>query len=221
MNTKMKRRLIVVTGVIIIVVILVLAFVGSSSAAKTITVQQAVSGEFTEQRVQVTGNVVKNSYRITDSSLVFDIYDPDGDPDTHLQVVYDGAASATFGNDVTAISTGRIKDDGILYATELVTKCPSKYESATDALGVAELLDYGSAIFETPVKVTGIVKAGSLGPAGQEYRFILVDTEQDVEVTVAFDDALPENIAEGEQVVATGLLKSATTFAAAEVALKS
>jgi len=221
MNAKMKRRLVVVTGVIIIVIILVLAFIGSSTAAKTITVQQAVSGEFVDQRVQVTGNVVKNSYEITENALVFTIFDPEGDPDTHLRVVFDGAASTTFGNNVTTICTGKIKDDGTLHASEMLTKCPSKYESADDALSVAGMLEYGSNIFGTLVKVTGIVKAGSLGPAGDEYRFILVDTEEEAEVAVIFNDALPENIAEGEQVVVTGTLESLTAFEASDVALKS
>ena len=40
--------------------------------------------------------------------------DPEGDPATHLEVRYDGAASSTFGNDVTAICTGKINEAGVL-----------------------------------------------------------------------------------------------------------
>ena len=47
-------------------------------------------------------------------------------------MIYQGAASSTFGDDVTAICTGRVGDDGVLRCSELVTKCPSKYEGAGD-----------------------------------------------------------------------------------------
>ena len=220
MNSGTKKRLVVVTGVIAIVLILILAFVGSSMAAKTLTIAQALSGDYTNQRVQVTGNVVKNSYELTEGVLTFAIYDPNGNPANHLRVVFEGAVSATFGNDVTAICTGKIGEDGVLYASELVTKCPSKYESATDALSVSKLLDYGSAIFDTPVRVTGIVKAGTLRPAGGDYRFVLVDTVTKEEVPVRFSNALPENIVEGAQIVVTGSLESDMSFAATSVALK-
>ncbi len=81
---------------------------------------------------------------------------------------YDGAASSTFGNGVTAICTGKIVEGegGLeLVCSELVTKCPSKYESATDALSVTNLLDYGDSIINTTVKLKGTVKAGTLTSA--------------------------------------------------------
>lgn len=62
----------------------------------------------------------------------FSIYDPEGDPNTQLEVEYKGAASSTFGNDVVAICTGRLDDAGTLQCAELITKCPSKYEELGD-----------------------------------------------------------------------------------------
>ncbi len=58
--------------------------------------------------------------------LTFKIYDPEGDPATQLEVRYDGAASSTFGNDVTAICTGKINDAGVLECSELVTRVPEE-----------------------------------------------------------------------------------------------
>ena len=166
MNSKMKRRLIVVTGVIVVVLAIVLAIVGSSGAAKTISVKDALESGLAGERVQVSGNVVDNSFATVDGVLTFDIYDPDGgDPAQKLHVSYDGAASSTFGNGVTAICTGKIVEGegGLeLVCSELVTKCPSKYESATDALSVTNLLDYGDSIINTTVKLKGTVKAGTL-----------------------------------------------------------
>ena len=126
MNTKTKRRMMAVTGIIVIVLVVILAVVGGSGVAKSATVADAVAGKYADQKIQVTGNVVENSYATNDNVLTFAIYDKDGNPGDRLEVRYEGGVSATFGNDVTAICTGKIADDGVLHATELVTKCPSK-----------------------------------------------------------------------------------------------
>jgi cytochrome c-type biogenesis protein CcmE len=160
-----------------------------------------------------------------------------------LRVVYDCGVSATFGNQVTAICTGVISDDGVLVCSELVTKCPSKYESATSALDVARLLSYGAEIIDKPVKVTGTIKEGTLGPVGRESRFVLVgqgdeqqgDGQQDGrqaddeqqgtgqsvagDLPVLFDGALPDEVQDGSVVILTGSLNSAGQFAATNVAL--
>lgn len=220
MNSKTKKRLVIVTGVIVIVLLVTLALVGGSSAAKTISIAEAASGDYANEKVQVSGNVVKNSYQTVGNSLTFDIYDPEGDEGTQVHVSYEGGVSATFGNDVTAICTGKIGEDGVLHASELVTKCPSKYETATDALSVAQMLDYGDSITDRTVKVSGTVKAGSLNPAGQGDRFILVDKETKDEVAVDFDDALSDEVKDGSTLVVTGSYRSDNKFYATTVALE-
>lgn len=224
MNTKTKRRLIVVTGVIIVVLAVALAVIGSGGAAKTISVGDALGGANNGQRVQVSGNVVDNSFTTQDNVLTFDIYDPEGDQSQALHVEYDGAASSTFGNGVTAICTGTLQssDSGnvVLVASELVTKCPSKYESATDALSVSRLLEYGDDIVDTTVKVTGSVVEGTLTAAGTgDARFVLSDAEDaSVQIPIDFDGALPETIVDGTTVVVTGSLASDGSFVATDVA---
>ena len=143
MNARTKQRLVIVTGIIIIAMAIILAVVGGGSAAKTVSIAQAASGEFANQRVQVSGNVVENSYSTNNNILTFSIYDPDSVSDAILKISYDGGAAATFGNDVTAICTGKMDETGTLVCSELVTKCPSKYESGMDALGVSQMIDYG------------------------------------------------------------------------------
>lgn len=225
MNSKMKRRLIVVTGIIVVVLAIVLAIVGSSGAAKTISVKDALESDLAGERVQVSGNVVDNSFATVDGVLTFDIYDPDGgDPAQKLHVSYDGAASSTFGNGVTAICTGKIVEgeDGLeLVCSELVTKCPSKYESATDALSVTNLLDYGDSIINTTVKLKGTVKAGTLTSAAEsgEPRFVVVDaSDASREIAVDYDGALADGIADGTPVVVTGSLEASGAFKATDVA---
>lgn len=220
MNAKMKKRMIAVSGVIVIVLILVLAFVGGNTAATTMSIAEAAENPQAGQKVQVSGNVVQDSFSTSNDVLTFKIYDPEGDPATQLEVRYDGAASSTFGNDVTAICTGKINDAGVLECSELVTKCPSKYENADSALTVEQLLGYGESVYGNVVKVAGSVGAGSLKAAGQGDRFILVDAEAGDSMPVVFEGALSDGIADGSAVVLTGSLGADGKFAATDVALE-
>lgn len=221
MNSKTKRRMGVVTGVIIIVVIVVLAVVGGNSAARTVSVAEALETG-TDAKIQVTGNVVENSYEIEGNTLTFQIYDSEADPSakTVLDVRYDGGVSATFGNDVTAICTGKKNADGILVCSELVTKCPSKYENAEGALSVSELIGYGDAVLNKPVKVTGAVETGTLAGVDAAVRFVLKDEGSTLGLPVKFDGAIPDKMEEGSKVVLTGALASDGSFAATDVALE-
>lgn len=220
MNAKMKKRMIAVSGVIIIVLILVLAFVGGNTAATTMSIAEAAENPQAGQKVQVSGNVVQDSFSTSNDVLTFKIYDPEGDPATQLEVRYDGAASSTFGNDVTAICTGKINDEGVLECSELVTKCPSKYENADSALTVEQLLGYGESVYGNVVKVAGSVGAGSLKAAGQGDRFILVDAETGDSMPVIFEGALSDEVSDGSAVVLTGSLGADGKFAATDVALE-
>ena len=220
MNAKMKKRMIAVSGVIIIVLILVLAFVGGNTAATTMSIAEAAENPQAGQKVQVSGNVVQDSFSTSNDVLTFKIYDPEGDPATQLEVRYDGAASSTFGNDVTAICTGKINDAGVLECSELVTKCPSKYENADSALTVEQLLGYGESVYGNVVKVAGSVGAGSLKAASQGDRFILVDAETGEAMPVVFEGALSDEVSDGSAVVLTGSLGADGKFAATDVALE-
>ncbi len=219
MNTKTKRRLVVVTGIIVIVLVVVLAVVGGSSSAKSVTIADMANGQYADQKVQVSGNVVENSFSTEDNVLTFDMYDPSGDQTQYLRVKYEGGVAATFGNDVTAICTGKVGADGVLHATELVTKCPSKYENSSNALGVAQLAEYGDSVLDKPVKVTGTVKDGTLAAAGQGDRFVLVDAEGAPELSVLFDDALSDEVRDGSTLVLTGSLNEDGKVHATEVSL--
>ncbi|MBR5259494.1 MAG: cytochrome c maturation protein CcmE [Eggerthellaceae bacterium] len=222
MNKKMKRRLTVVSGVVVMVLIVVLAVVGGSTSAKTVSIADTIDGSLQDQKIQVSGNVVKNSYSTEGDTLTFSIYDPEGDPNQTLVVRYSGAASSTFGNEVTAICTGKIGADGVLVASEMVTKCPSKYESAESAIVVSKLLSYGDEVVGTVVKVVGPIAPGTLLPAGQDIRFVLTDTtDESISMGVAFDGALSEEVVEGSSVVVTGSLAADGKFVATDVALEA
>jgi cytochrome c-type biogenesis protein CcmE len=215
MNNKTRKRLVIVTLVIIVVMTVVLAYVGAGGASKTITLAQAVSGDYNNQRVQVSGTVVDNSFKTVESALIFTIFDPEGDKAKTIQVVFEGAVSATFGNGIVAICTGKIDDDGVLHASELVTKCPSKYESAEGAVTAEYLQDRGKELVGQELKLAGYIKPGTLVPAGGPVRFVVYS--QGGEISVQFDGALPSEIKENSSVVVTGALDSKGVFHATNV----
>ena len=221
MNAKMKRRLAAVTGIIVIVLVAVLAVVGGNTAAKTMSVAEA-AGLQGDGKIKVEGNVVENSFAIEGNTLTFSIYDAQADPSASvvLPVSYDGGVSATFGNDVTAICTGKKGADGVLVCSELVTKCPSKYESGVDALSIADLLAYGEKVLDKPVKVVGAIKEGTLSGVDAAERFVLVDGEGGSELRVKFAGALSDDAGEGARVVLTGSLGADGAFTATDAALE-
>ena len=76
MSARMKKRLFAVSGVIVIVLIAVLAFVGGNTAAQTVSVAEAAQLGDEGRKVQVSGNVVPDSFKTEDDVLSFQIYDP-------------------------------------------------------------------------------------------------------------------------------------------------
>ena len=52
-------------------------------------------------------------------------------PDANrISVVYEGVMPDLLQNEAQAIMTGKIGEDGNFYASELLLKCPTKYEEA-------------------------------------------------------------------------------------------
>lgn len=219
MNVRSNKRFLVVGGIVVITIIVILAVIGGGTTKQNMTVAQAGQPSAIGKKVQVTGNVVDNSYSIADDVLTFSIYDA-SDPGATLTVRYDQGVSATFGNGVTAICSGTIDSSGVLQCSELVTKCPSKYETATNALSVARLRSYGAEILGKPVKVTGVLKAGTLADASSSTRFVLVDADDAAEMNVAFSGAIPDGIGDSSSLVITGSLAADGTFTATDVALE-
>ena len=227
-----RKRFVISGGIIAIVMIVALALLGSNGAAKSMTIAEALNDSAKGQRVQVTGNVVADSFTFTQENLTFFLEDFNN-PGKTLEVVYDKGVSATFGNGVTAICTGTINDSGVLQCSELVTKCPSKYERSTDALSVSALFGYGEAIYSKTVKVTGSLQEGTLVGAQEEIRFVLID-EQSVEtkakpeskkdsqmvLPVKYVGALSDEIKDGSLLVITGSLGENGVFNATDVALE-
>lgn len=212
MNKKAKRRLVVVGGIIVIAMLVIVAVAGSGGAASSLSISDVLQGDYEGKKVQVTGSVVADSVEADGSAAVFQIEPEDGDGTEALTVSYDGALPATFGTGIVAICTGTVTD-GQLDASEMVTKCPSKYESAEGSLTVKSLLDEQDSMVGEDVKVAGYVR-GDINGVDAEYRFII--ESQGEQMPVIYEGGLDENIKDGTAVVVSGQLDENGNFVASE-----
>lgn len=212
MNKKAKRRLVVVGGIVVIAMLVIVAIAGSGGAASSLSIGDVLGGGYEGKKVQVSGAVVADSLTSEGSTAVFAIAPEEGDASQELTVSYDGALPATFGTGVVAICTGTVTD-GVLNATEMVTKCPSKYESAEGSLTVKGLLDQGDAMVGKDTKICGYVR-GDIQAVDADYRFEV--ESQGATLKVLYDGGLDESVADGTAVVISGALNADGTFTASE-----
>ncbi|OUO20095.1 cytochrome c maturation protein CcmE [Collinsella sp. An307] len=219
MNRSAKRRLVVVGGIIVVAMLVIVAIAGSGGAASSLSIADVVSGDYRGKKVQVSGSVVADSLTSEGSTALFEIQPEEGSAAASgqetLTVRYDGALPATFGTGVVAICTGTVESDNTLTATELVTKCPSKYESAEGSLTVKGLLDQAESMTGETTKVCGYVR-GEVLPvdAAEGYRFTL--ESQGAAINVIWDGGIDEAVTDGTALVVSGALNADGTFTASD-----
>jgi cytochrome c-type biogenesis protein CcmE len=219
-NKRARMRLIGVTAIIAISVVAIVVGVGAGDGSYSRNVSEVVDDAgAVGERVRVTGTVVPGSWDKKSSPMRFDIRDEGATEGPQIAVVYHGGVPSTFGDEVTAIITGVVNNDGVLESEDMITKCPSKYESATGALTIADLLAEGEGVIGKSVRVTGYVANGSILPPGGPVRFVIADEGGSPSVDVFYDGALPEGMVDGSQVVLGGLLDEQGVFDAVSVSL--
>jgi cytochrome c-type biogenesis protein CcmE len=221
-NKRARMRLLGVTAIILIVIGAILFSTRSNAAAYQTITQVSKGGLKVGDRVKVGGAVVAGSWNNQSNPMKFTIREESDSAGTGptLKVVYSGTAPNTFGDGVVAIVTGSLAPGGVVDANEMITKCPSKYESATGAIPVAELSAGQSMVGKSGLQVTGFVKPSSLS-SNQAQRFTLSEKADGTgkSVTVKFSGALPDTIKDGTEVVVTGTLQEGSVFDATTVAI--
>ncbi len=219
MNKRARNRLIGVTAIILVAVVAIFFGAGANDGAYSRTVSDvAGTTEFAGERVRVSGTVIDGSWDRRSNPMRFEIRDEGATGGPTIKVEYTGGVPSTFGDGVVAIVTGEINADGTLLTSgDMITKCPSKYESATGALSVDELLAQTSAGYKP---VTGFIVSGSIKPVTEEIRFkVQATAEGGAQVPVFFGGALPDGMADGSQVVLGGELDGDGVYVATSVAL--
>lgn len=223
MNKRARTRLIGVTAIILIAVAAIFLAGGNKTAAYYKTVEEAAADDaLVGERVKVGGAVVPGSWDRKSNPMSFTIRDENDTSGTGatVRVVYNGSVPSTFGDGVVAIVTGDIDQSRTISADEMITKCPSKYESAEGAMPVEDLIGKGDSMVGKTVRASGVIKAGSIVPPGGESRFsVTSEGSGGVEIPVAYEGALPDGMTDGSEVVVTGALEDDGVFVATSVAL--
>lgn len=225
MNKRARNRLIGVTAIIVIAIVAIFSAMSSQNvSAYNMTVADAVKDpENVGRRIKVSGTVVTGSWDKKTNPMTFQIQD-EGETASDapaITVVYSGGVPSTFGDGVTAIITGELDDKQTITSGEMITKCPSKYESATGAYEVTKLKANADAMVGIPVKVAGVVKDDSIVPPGGAVRLILLNAEGSTdELNIAFEGAIPDGIDSGANIVVTGALDESGAFVATDIALE-
>lgn len=223
MNKRAKQRLIGVTMLILVavVVLIVMATESGGMATPTTIADALVDDSLVGKQIEVTGQVVAGSWVSGAKPFVFEIEDGEAEDSGTLRVVWGQVVPGSFGDGTTATVTGTLGEDGTIEADYLVTKCPSKYESATGALTVNDVINRAAELSgSATLKVTGFVVEGSIKEAGAPVRFQIADDNAgSTAIDVAFGGGLPDDFADGAKVVLTGSVEDDGVFQCAEVAL--
>ena len=125
----MKKRF-VIGGLIILIAVAYLLYLSfGSSVSYYVTVSEYFerSDELLDTSIRVAGNVADApiEWNAEDIELAFTLTEG-GD---NMPVIYNGAQPGGFKEGSTILLEGKYGSDGIFKATQLILKCPSKYES--------------------------------------------------------------------------------------------
>lgn len=129
-----------------------------SGARYFISVDELLNGDYVGKTVRISGAVIGESIRYDPQNLIIDftianipnetkdlaralheaVYDPKA---TRLAVhVRNQVKPDLLQNEAQAILTGKLGTDGVFYATEVLLKCPSRYEEIAPNQAIADPL---------------------------------------------------------------------------------
>jgi cytochrome c-type biogenesis protein CcmE len=148
----------VIGGLFIAVAVVILAVTSlRGNTQYYLTIDELLANQNGQtQNVRISGVVIGNTilYDAAANTLSFDVANIPGDNATieemgglaealhkaaidptlkHLTIHYSGAKPDLLKDEAQAIITGSLGNDGIFYASELLLKCPSRYEDSIPA----------------------------------------------------------------------------------------
>ncbi len=119
----MKKSTII--GIIIILIFIVVGYMSFSESK--IEYSNFKDASATQRKCQVKGVWLKDKDSKFDASSNQFVFYMKDDSNGEMKVVLDGAKPNNFEMAESIVAKGKIKD-GYFHATEVLTKCPSKYE---------------------------------------------------------------------------------------------
>jgi len=139
--TKDRRFFVGLTGVTAVVTYLIWTGVSQTMVyyltPSELLARVAADAAFYEVGVKVSGQVVPGSHQETmNGNLLhrFLVHDLD-DPSVRIPVEFRSTLPDTFTEEVEVVLGGRYRADGVFEATEVLTKCGSRYEAMPEYEG--------------------------------------------------------------------------------------
>ena len=125
----MRKRYFIGGGILLVVVVYLLYLSFGSSVSYYVTVSEFFDrgDELYDTNVRVAGKIADNSieWNAADLQLMFTVTEGG----ESMPVVYNGAQPSGFRAGSTILVEGKYDSDGVFRASQLILKCPSKYES--------------------------------------------------------------------------------------------
>jgi cytochrome c-type biogenesis protein CcmE len=131
---------------------------------------------FQERGVKVSGNVVPGTVSASSEELLhtFKVMDPDH-PDVQITVHFRHPLPDTFNEEAEVVMDGRYRGDGVFEASEVLTKCGSRYEAMPEEGDYATAGTYDTGAdaygayegYEAPV-ADGEGQPGAYAPEGEQ-----------------------------------------------------
>lgn len=213
MNRRARNRLILAAAIIVVVgAAAFLLAMGDSQDIKSVDATLAQGDEAVGVRMKVVGFVVGESWNGKANPMRFEVRDEGADDGAAtLKVEYGGVVPSAFGDKTKATLTGELREDGVFVATDMLTVCPTKYQ--TRKVMTVDELRADKAITGTTIGVAGY----PTGPATDGVFTMSSRPDGGGEVDVAVTGPVPEGIGKGAYVEVTGELLKSGTFRASKV----
>jgi len=221
MNSRTRNRLIGISAVlaIVMVAVLVIMFQGASLSLDVDRLYN--EDRYIGETIQVSGTVVAGSWDRESNPMRFRIFNEDSDTNAEIEIVFSGLPPANFGDGTQAIIRGLVEDTNLVTSTDMVTVCPSRYETDDNTLPVYALFDEDSDMnmVNVPVRISARVVPGSITPPGTDIRFHVMDIEYpEITMPVMYTGGLADTIVDETPVVITGTIDADGVFTAEIVA---
>ena len=133
----LRKKIKFIVGLLVIVIIIgylvFFAMKGSALYYMTVSELKAKGSGVYEAGVRISGDVETGSVQWDPTTLNLTFVMTDGE--ARVPVVYHGGKPDMFREGGPVVVEGRYTAEKIFQATQLLTKCPSKYEPADDEKG--------------------------------------------------------------------------------------
>ena len=124
----MKKRYIIGGGIILVAVVYLLFLSFGNAVSYYVTVSEFFDreSELSDASIRIAGKIA-NPIKWNSEDLGLEFYLTEGG--ASLPVTYNGARPSGFKEGSNILVEGRYQSGGTFHASQLIIKCPSKYES--------------------------------------------------------------------------------------------